>query len=553
MNKHLRYCLILLGTTYFFFMFGNSILSLTNPDEVFYTLTAKEMVQQHTWTVPYLFGQPQFEKPILLYWFMRIAFLIFGITAFAARFIPAFFGMIGVLAVYAFGVLGFKNEKKAFICALTLASGGLYIGLARTVFTDMIFSVFIFLSLLAFFWGYTRIKHRNFSLILAFIASGLAVLSKGPLGFFIPFAIITAFLLIRKDIKYLFCKGTFFGFLLFLLTCLPWYIMMITKYGHSFTHEFFYNDHYRRLIEAEHAFNDTWYFYPMSIVGCFFPWSVFLLAALFLRFKNFKLEREKPIYLFSLSWIIITLCAFQFAHSKLVSYIFPLFAALGILSGDLIYDLALKENKAKLFKALSLITWSILAIIPFGLIFALFKFSDYLSSKTPAYALIVLFVLWLGLLLRFILKGRYFKAVYAFSCMVPIFFSIIPFVKNDMEPYLSSKVACEYLMKNYPVENTILTSKFFLRGTRFYTDHPIAAFSPYGKNYFSPHPILFLDTDEKTRDFLDKQRTTYFILNHNSVDDLERVGKAYNFKVTLLKVIGNEYLMSAEKIAAKVK
>ncbi|MDD2752157.1 MAG: glycosyltransferase family 39 protein, partial [Candidatus Omnitrophica bacterium] len=128
MNKNLRYCLILLLITYFFFMFGNSIISLSNPDEVFYTLTAKEMVKQHTWMTPYLFGQPQFEKPILLYWLLRFAFIIFGVTAFAARFFPAFFGMLGVLSVYFFGLFGFRNEKKAFICALTLASGGLYIG-----------------------------------------------------------------------------------------------------------------------------------------------------------------------------------------------------------------------------------------------------------------------------------------------------------------------------------------------------------------------------------------------------------------------------------------
>ena len=37
----LKRIIILLVLSYFFFMFGNGILSLTNPDEVFYSQTAK--------------------------------------------------------------------------------------------------------------------------------------------------------------------------------------------------------------------------------------------------------------------------------------------------------------------------------------------------------------------------------------------------------------------------------------------------------------------------------------------------------------------------------
>jgi len=548
MNKNTRYCLILLLITYFLFMFGNSIVSLTNPDEVFYTLTAKEMAQHNTWMTPFLFGQPQFEKPIFLYWLLRVAFIFFGITPFAARFFPAFFAILGVLAVYSLSLLGFKNEKKAFISALVLASSGLYIGLARTVFTDMIFSVFVLFSLLAFFWGYSTGKHKNLSIVLTFIASALAVLSKGPLGFLIPFAVIVVFLLIKKEVKYLVSKGTLWGLLLFFLLGLPWYILMMQKYGQSFTLEFFYNDHYRRLIEAEHLTNDTWYFYPMSMVGCLFPWGIFLLVALFYRFKDFKKLRAKPIDLFSYSWIVVTFLIFQPAHSKLISYIFPLFPALSIITGDFIYNIALNENKSRQFKIISLITWFILLCIPIGLVVAFSKFSNYLSSKIPAYGIVILFLIWLGLMLNFILKRKYFRMVYALSFLVPIFFVVVPFAKNDIEPYISSKAACEYLLKNYPVNNTILTSKFFLRGTRFYTDKEVAAFSPYGKNFFSPHPVLFLDSDEKGRDFLNSQGVTFLVLNHNSVEDLERVAKMYNFKITLLKVIGDEYIMKAQSL-----
>jgi len=58
--------LFLLGIiSYFLLMFGNGIIALTHPDEVFYIQTAKEMVQYNSWLTPMIFDEPHFEKPFL--------------------------------------------------------------------------------------------------------------------------------------------------------------------------------------------------------------------------------------------------------------------------------------------------------------------------------------------------------------------------------------------------------------------------------------------------------------------------------------------------------
>jgi len=165
-RKNIKYVFILFVLSYFFFMLGNGIISLTNPDEVFYAQTAKEMVKHSSWLVPYLFDAPNFEKPILLYWFLRFSFILFGISSFSARFFPALFAAFGVIAVYCFGLFGFKNSRKAFYSALVLMSALFYIGMARTVFTDMIFSAWILFALLSFFLGYTRNVHKGTSIII---------------------------------------------------------------------------------------------------------------------------------------------------------------------------------------------------------------------------------------------------------------------------------------------------------------------------------------------------------------------------------------------------
>ena len=134
------------------------------------------------------------------------------------------------------------------LAAIVLMSSGLYVGLAKTVFTDMIFSVLILLTLLAFYWGYERKSQKALGIFLAFIFSALAVLTKGPLGFLIPGAVIFFFLGFRRELNFLRTKSLFLGFIIFLLIALPWYFFCTKVYGSAFTHEFFYNDHVRRLL-----------------------------------------------------------------------------------------------------------------------------------------------------------------------------------------------------------------------------------------------------------------------------------------------------------------
>lgn len=545
MNKQLKYGLILIILSYFFFVFGNSLISLTNPDEVFYTMTAKEMLQKNTWMTPYLFDVPQFEKPVLLYWLLRIAFILFGVTSFSARFFPAVFGLLGVLAVYSLGIAAFKNEKKAFLGALILMSSGLYFGLSRTVFTDMIFSVFILLALVSFYWGYVQKSRKNTSIISFFIFMALAVLTKGPLGLLVPFLIVLAFLQLKNNLKYLFSTITLWGILLFVLIAFPWYILMIKKYGSTFTYEFFYNCHLRRILEAEHSMNDTWYFYPASMIICMFPWSIYVAISLFYLFKNIK-RHTQDINLFLICWIVITFFIFQPAHSKLVSYIFPMFPALAIVAGDFIYEANHEQKKKRIFFRASWINWAILLLLPVGLNGALPRLTHYLASKTPVYVFSALIFIWLLIMLKVFLKRRVQPAAYLTVFFIPIILVIVPLVRNTIEIYASSKSACEYLQKNYVVSDTILVSKFYARGVHFYTDKEVAVINIPGTNYFSPHPIPFLNTDEKVAAFLRQQPVTYAIVKESNIEDLNRLRQ--EFKIDLLERIGNEYILKIERI-----
>ncbi|TAM37072.1 glycosyltransferase family 39 protein, partial [bacterium] len=537
-HKTLKQVLLLVALSYFCFMFGNSLVSLTIPDEVFYAQTAKEMLKNGSWMTPYIFGQPQFEKPVFLYWLLKSSFMVSGINSFSARFFPAFFGMIGVIAVYFLGRIGFKDQKKAFISAIVLMTAGLYVGLARTVFTDLVFSILILLSLLSFYWGYSFRNRKGTGILLFFIFAGLATLTKGPLGLLIPLLTVIVFLLLKKDIKFLLGRYLFWGLLIFSFISLPWYILMFKLYGNAFIHEFFYNDHIRRIIEAEHIGNDTWYFYPFSMIGCIFPWSFFLAAALFFLPRHIK-EKDNSFYVFLVCWIAVTFVTFQSAHSKLVSYIFPLFPALAFFCGGFIADSLASEKRGRLFNLALSLSVAAVFLMPLVLIIASIWFKDslspYLSSQRAIIFFVSAFLLFGLVMLSLILKKKLLKGIYCLGLFVPLMLYFIPFVLHDIEPYLSSRQACEYLLKNYKVDNLILSSKFFARGVKYYTDKEVAVIDMPGTPFFSPHPIPFLNTQEEVRDFLRGQKTTYAILKKSSVEDIANLVGG-EFKYTVLKV-----------------
>ena len=223
MGVRSRHLLVLGLVCFAFFLVGNGHVTLTGHDETFYAQTAKEMAQRGEWFTPYLFDHPQFEKPILLYWFLRVAGGVFGFNSFSMRLFPALFGALGIGAVYWLARLCFGNERKAFLSALILASSALYVGLARTVFTDMMFAVLILLGLLGFYWGYRRTERRSVSILLFFAFSGFATLAKGPLGILLPLLIVLSFLLIRREVGAYRCAAVPWGLLLFALITVPWY------------------------------------------------------------------------------------------------------------------------------------------------------------------------------------------------------------------------------------------------------------------------------------------------------------------------------------------
>ncbi len=526
------------------FLAGNGLFSLTDPDEVFYSLSAKEMAAKNEWLTPMIFGQPQFEKPPLTYWLLEIAFKTWGESPFTARLFPAVFATLGVMAVYFLGLMGFNDERKAFLSAVVLATSAFFAGMGKTVFTDMIFTVFILGAFTMFMLGFIDRRRQGIGLIGFYLCCAFATLTKGPLGLLVPQMAVVFFLLYQRQIKFLKSRWVPVGILLYLALALPWYVYIYNQYGQAFIHEFFYNDHWRRFWVAEHRGNDHWYFYLMTMVAGLFPWSLFLLAAWVDLFKRLKSSVTIVDYL-GLSWIFAVLIVFETAHSKLASYVLPLFPALALMTGNFLGNGLSQIQHRKKMQNLLFASFSILAVLGIAVMAGHRAYRHYISSQLPMYFLSGSLIALSGLGVSLAIKERFQLALYVLALsLCPIFLTAF-MIRTDVQGYVSSEKASEYIPQRSWGVMTVLTSKANARGIRYFTGQDVAVVDFSGKPFFSPHPVPILDSDDKIMSILGTQRLTYGVVRKTVYQDILK-NCSTHYHVALLGVVGYDYVIRIE-------
>jgi len=188
---------IVLSLALVLFFCGLGRRALVDPDEARYAEGAREMLEMDDWITSRFKYEDRLDKPILFYWFLMTAYKLIGVTEFATRLFPALFAVIGVVLTYLLGALMFSSRAGLF-SAIILATSLLYFAVGRLTVTDMVLSVFILLALCCFSLVYFY-KQRTFALPF-FIALGLAMLTKGPVGIVLVFLITLVVLGLRREL-----------------------------------------------------------------------------------------------------------------------------------------------------------------------------------------------------------------------------------------------------------------------------------------------------------------------------------------------------------------
>ena len=330
-NYKIRDCLILfsLFALVFFIQLGRGPLMV--PDEARYAEIPREMIERGDFITPHLNYVKYFDKPALYYWLTALSLRLFGENEFAARFVSALSGLLGILLTWQIG-RKIYGRREAMLSALILGTSIGYVAQGRLNIIDMLLTFLMTATLGSFLLASREGEPRKGIYYHLFYAgAALMVLAKGLIGIALPALIIILYLLLCRRWGLLKEMRLLTGVPLFFLVSAPWFIMVSVR-NPGFGWFFFIHEHFVRFLSTEHKrYQPFWFFIPV-LMGCMFPWSCFLPACV-ARFCNQVRNRRAEPDIFLWAWVVVIFVFFSLSGSKLVPYILPTFPALALLMG----------------------------------------------------------------------------------------------------------------------------------------------------------------------------------------------------------------------------
>jgi 4-amino-4-deoxy-L-arabinose transferase-like glycosyltransferase len=181
------------------YLFLASRASIRDRDEGWYGRAAVEMAASGNYLYPTFNGEPFLEKPILMYWLMALAVKVLGPTELACRLFATAGVSASCLLTWWIGRRLFDARTGLWAMTLTAASL-LMLVVGPMALTDSILLACEFAAM-ACFAAAIRSGPSFLQLLGLALASGLAMLAKGPMGL-APLATIgTALWLGRKSLS----------------------------------------------------------------------------------------------------------------------------------------------------------------------------------------------------------------------------------------------------------------------------------------------------------------------------------------------------------------
>lgn len=404
---------ILLLVFIFIYFFKIGSYGLIDVDEPRYAEAAREMLESGDLIVPYFNYSLRFDKPIFFYWLEALSMKAFGVNEFAAR-LPSVLAAFLCVGVMFRCLIGFSNLTNALLSVLVLMSTIEFAALSRFSIPDMTLTAFISSTIISFFIGYSDISmsSRNYKrqleatsiwYIFAFVFMSLGVLTKGPIAVLIPFMVLFPFFWWIRKLDYFFKNRYFwYGFSLFFILTLPWYIAVHIKTNGGFTNEFFGLHNFKRFTSVVSGHDASYfYFIPVILIGLL-PWTFFLPQSIFKLFSKglqaISGNLKDQFHWLCMWWFLFVFLFFTFSQTKLLTYVLSLFPALSILISFYLYDVVAKnEGNKTLMVSLGIFFFSILTLF----FLSMYKMDLFLPRESKGLKLdiqfiILLFVLFIG-------------------------------------------------------------------------------------------------------------------------------------------------------------
>lgn len=298
-------------------------------DESLYAVRAIGVVELGHWidqTEVSIDGLYSSFHPPLHVWLTSLAYFLFGINEFSARFISALLGGILLLVIYFIGK-ELHSPKAGVFSSLLFALNPFVTFYSRQGQLDMTMTFFITLS------GYFIIRGlkggRTLFYPMAGIALGCALLSRSFVGLGIALAFLF-FILLQSEKRQL-LKSFFIVSLLGSLIPFPWYLYMTLVHGSGDPFFFLTSaDLWKRIVLGfEENIKPLGPMYYLNQLFVLLPAGVIWFFA-----GTIRIIRERDYFsIFLLIWFLTFFIVFSAVESKLAVYILPALIPFSLIAG----------------------------------------------------------------------------------------------------------------------------------------------------------------------------------------------------------------------------
>jgi outer membrane protein assembly factor BamB len=347
LSRHIDFlCIvaILAFSALFFVNLGSGPLWVA--DEQTYSQWTFHMFKDGDYMTPWAFGDVLMwiGKPPLFMWLMSLAYQMFGVTNFAARFWSATFGTLSLVTIFYLGKKLY-NVHVGLISAFVLGTFTTFYVFARHAMLDVSF-IFFMLASIYFLLLSEKTEKPTRYVALGGLFFGLAFMIKQVAAFLIPIIIFAYFVTTRKGIRFLFTKRFSLFWRVSILIVAPWMIYMTLRFGPDFWDSFFVFSGLMRASTPIEGHVGSYLFYFNYLTNNENAvWMILLPFSAGLCAFNAVAKRLKEDTLI-LAWMTIVLVLFSLIQTKLEWYILPAFPAFAIAISSLLYQTAKKARLA---------------------------------------------------------------------------------------------------------------------------------------------------------------------------------------------------------------
>jgi len=382
-----------------------------------YSEISREMLKSGDYLHVYDRGMEYLDKPPFLFWVSAASMKVFGINNFGYKFPSILFAIFAIFATYKLGRLLY-NEVIGRVAALVFATcQGMFL-----MTNDIRCDTILVSSVITAIWLMQEwiIKRNLVYLLAGCFATGIGMLTKGPIALMVPLFCFTCDWVLKRQWRHFIHPAYLLGLAVIAIMLIPMSIGLYQQFdlhpekiingrsGVSGLRFFYWSQSFGRITGENPWKNDVdLSFLFMNMLWSFLPWIFLFLPALAITIiqlirQKFRLQPQQE-------WIttggfLVTYLALGSSAYQLPHYIFIVYPLAAIIIAKLLYELVEEKKYPWLYnfmKPFQTIVISLIVLASLLLIVYVFPAGAAIIAAWTA-----VFICWLYIALNKKLKGK---------------------------------------------------------------------------------------------------------------------------------------------------